>query len=104
MVAHADIPLSLILFENSRMNLPSLGSHMGLPLPKPPQNRYRTNLPSPLGKVAALAVGGVLYRLNFFYSFTFVLMPHGHFLSVASERKQRDALRSGKTLSVVALR
>ena len=39
MVAHADIPLSLILFENSRMNFPSLGSHMGLPLPEPSQNR-----------------------------------------------------------------
>ena len=31
-----------LLFENSRMKLPSLGSHMGLPLPEPSQNRYRT--------------------------------------------------------------
>ena len=68
MVAHADIPLSLILFENSRMNLPSLGSHMGLPLPEPSQNRYRTNLPSPLGKVAALADGeGLKRRTRFLF-------------------------------------
>ena len=39
MVAHAGFPFFALLFENSRKNLPSLGSHMGLPLPKPPQNR-----------------------------------------------------------------